>query len=86
MSWLEKIHVEDRAKIDTVQNYLIRLGIKPSMHLWEISIFPQNNVTIRKLKIINILLEDHKILIFKVIYVKSSFTIPTQKNQKICFH
>ena len=23
MSWLEKIYVEDRAKIDTVQDYLI---------------------------------------------------------------
>ena len=53
MSWLEKIHVEDRAKMDTVQDYLIKLGIKPRIHLWEISIFPLNNVIVRPIEIMN---------------------------------
>ena len=35
MSWLEKIHVEDRAKIDTVQDYLIKLGLKEKCTLFD---------------------------------------------------
>ena len=31
-------------RLDTVQDFLIKLGIKPGMHLWEIKNFPQNNV------------------------------------------
>ena len=46
----EKIYVEDRAKIDTVQDYLVKLGIKPSMHLWEISILSLNNAFVRPTK------------------------------------
>ena len=40
--------------------------MKPCMHLLEISSFLLNNVTIRLTKIMNNLLEDLKILIFKV--------------------
>ena len=40
-------------KIDTVQDFLIKLGIKPHMHLWEISIFSLNNVSFRPTKIMN---------------------------------
>ena len=35
----------------TVQDILIKLGIKPLMHLWEISIFSLNNI--KPTKIIN---------------------------------
>ena len=30
--------------VDTVQDFLIKFGIKPRMHLWEISIFSLNNI------------------------------------------
>ena len=39
--------------LDTVQDFLIMLGIKPCMHLWEISIFSLNNVIVRPIKIMN---------------------------------
>ena len=34
-------------KVDTIPDFLIKLGIKPRMHLWEISIFSVNNVIVR---------------------------------------
>ena len=37
--------------LDTVQDFLIKLGIKPHMHLWEINIFSLNNVIVRPTKI-----------------------------------
>ena len=37
--------------IDTVQDFLIKLGIKSRLHLWEISIFSLNNVIVRPTKI-----------------------------------
>ena len=39
--------------VDTVQDFLIKLGIKPCMHLWEISILSLNNVIVRPTKIMN---------------------------------
>ena len=39
--------------IETVQDFLIKLDIKPLMHLLEISIFSLNNVIIRLTKIMN---------------------------------
>ena len=39
--------------LDTVQDFLIKLGIKPRMHLWEISILSLNNVIVRPTKIMN---------------------------------
>ena len=53
---------------DTIQDFLCKLGMKPHMHLVEISIFSLNNVTVRLTKIMNNLLEHLKILIFKVIF------------------
>ena len=40
-------------KLDTVQYFLIKLGIKALMHLWEISIFSLNHVIVRPTKIKN---------------------------------
>ena len=53
--------------VDTVQDFLIELDMKPCMHLVEISIFSLNNVTVRLTKIMNNFLEHLKIRIFKVI-------------------
>ena len=39
--------------VDTVQDFLIKLGIKPRMHVWEISILSLNNVIVRPTKILN---------------------------------
>ena len=55
-------------ELETVQDFLIKLGIKPLMHLLEISIFSLNNDIIRLTKIMNNLVKDLKILIFKVIF------------------
>ena len=41
------------ARLDTVQDFLIKLSIKPRMHLWEISIFSLNNGIVRPTKIMN---------------------------------
>ena len=42
-----------RAQVDTVQDFLIKLGIKPRMHLLEIGIFSLNHVIVRATKIMN---------------------------------
>ena len=39
--------------LETVQNFLIKLGIKPHLHLWEMSISSLNNDIIRPMKIMN---------------------------------
>ena len=39
--------------LETVQDFLIKLDIKPLMHLLEISIFLLNNVILRPTKIMN---------------------------------
>ena len=54
--------------METVQDFLIKLGIKPLMHLLEISIFSQTDDLVRPTKIMNNLVKDLKILSFKVIF------------------
>ena len=54
--------------LETVQDFLIKLGIKPRMHILEISIFSLNHVIVRPTKIMNNLLKDCKIRTFKVIF------------------
>ena len=54
--------------LESFQDFLFELDMKPCMHLLEISIFSLNNVTIRLTKIMNNLLKHLKILIFKVIF------------------
>ena len=39
-------------RIDTIQDFLCKLGMKPHMHLVEISIFSLNHVITRPIKII----------------------------------
>ena len=60
--------VSSRAWLETIQDFLINLGIKPLMHLLEISIFSLNNDPVRLTRIMNNLVKDLKILSFKVIF------------------
>ena len=46
--------------IDTIQDLLSKLGMKPQMHLVEISIFSLNHVIVRPTKIIKDLREASK--------------------------
>ena len=55
-------------QIETVQDFLIKLGVKPLMHLLEISIFSLNIDLGRLTKIMNNVVKDLKILSFKVIF------------------
>ena len=43
----------DCHSLDTVQDFFIKLGIKPGMHLWKIGILSLNNVIFRPTKIMN---------------------------------
>ena len=54
--------------LESVQDFLIKLDIKPLMHLLEISFFSLNNDLVRLAKIMNNLVKDLKILSFKVIF------------------
>ena len=78
-------YLSGTAKLETVQDFLIKLDIKPLMHLLEISIFSLNNDLIRLTKIMNNLVKDLKILSFKVLFqclklVKSFQKIFSVKN------
>ena len=55
--------------LESVQDFLIKLDMKPCMHLVEISIFSLNHVIVRLTKIMNNLLEHLKIHTFKVIFL-----------------
>ena len=57
-----------RCTLDYVQDFLIKLDIKPVIHLLEISIFSLNDDLVRLTKIMNNLVKDLKILSFKVIF------------------
>ena len=54
--------------VETVQDFLIKLDMKPLVHLLEITIFSLNNDLVRLTKIMNDLVKDLKILSFKVIF------------------
>ena len=57
----------DHCLLETLQDFLIKLDIKPLMHLLVISIFSLNNDLVRLTKIMDNLVKDLKILSFKVI-------------------
>ena len=54
--------------LGTVQDFLIKLGIKPCMHVLKISLFSLNHVIVRPIKIMNNHLKICKIGTFKVIF------------------
>jgi hypothetical protein len=58
----------NRYILETVQDFLIKLGIKPLMHPLKISIFSLNIDIVRLTKIMNNIVKDVKILSFKVIF------------------
>ena len=68
--------------LETVQDFLIKLGIKPLMHLLEINIFSLNYVIVRLTKIMNNLLEHLKIRTFKVIFLCEKLVEYFQKRKK----
>ena len=55
-----------RCKLESFQDLLIELDMKPRMHLVEVSIYSLNNVAVRLTKIMNNFLEHLNIL--KVIF------------------
>ena len=57
------------APLECVQDFLIKLDMKPCMHLVEMSFFSLNHVIIRLTKIMSNLLEHLKIRTFKVIFL-----------------
>ena len=54
--------------LDTIQDFLIKLGIKPHLHILKIIIFSLNHVIVRPTKIMNNPLKVFKICTFKVIF------------------
>ena len=71
-SWLGKkiFFMESLAcALESVQDFLIKLDMKPCMHLVEISIFSLNHVIVRLTKIMNNLVEYLKIYSFEVIFL-----------------
>ena len=62
-------HETDQVGIlETVQDFLCKLGMKPQMHLVKTIIFSLYHVIVGPTKIIKNPLKDHRILIFKVIF------------------
>ena len=55
-------------RLETVQDFCLKLWIKPLMHILEINIFSLNHVIIRRTKIMNNLLKVCKICTFKAIF------------------
>ena len=54
--------------LDNVQDFLIKLVIKPRLHILKISIFSLNHVILRPTKIMNNLLKVCKICTFQLIF------------------
>ena len=61
--------VDWMAGVENFQDFLIKLDIKPLMHLLKISIFSLNKDIVRLTKIMNNLVKDCKIRTFKVIFL-----------------
>ena len=55
--------------LDTVQDFLIKLGIKPRLHILKVSIFSLNHVIVRLTKIMNNLLGHLKTFTLKVSFL-----------------
>ena len=69
--------------LETTQDFLIKLDIKPLMHLLKISIFSLNNDIIRLTKIMNNLLKHLQIRIFKVIFLCLKLVKSFQKKNSM---
>ena len=62
--------------VDTVQDLLIKLGIKPHLHILKISIFSLNHLIVRPTKVMNNLLKVCKICTSKGIFRHQKSTKP----------
>ena len=62
------IYLVKNCRLETFQDFSIKLDIEPLMHLLKISIFSLNSDIIRLTKIMNNLVKDCKIRTFKVIF------------------
>ena len=80
MSFFCLFSVHGTCIVETVQDFLIKLDIKPLMHLLKISILSLNNDSIRLTKIMNKLVKDCKTRTFKVIFQCLKLVISFQKN------
>ena len=67
-------------RVETVQDFLIKLDIKPQVRLLEISIFSLNNDLVRLTKLMNNPVKDLKILRFKVIFKRLKLVNLSKKN------
>ena len=70
-------------RLETVQDFLIELDIKPLMHLLQISIFSLNNDLVRLSKIMSNLVKDLKILSFKFIFYCLKLVESFQKKNSL---
>ena len=61
--------------LDTIQDFSCKLGMKPGVHLLEISIYSLCHVIVRPTKIIKDLLKDHKFC-----FSKSFFSVKNRLN------
>ena len=67
--------------LDAIQDLFCKFGMKPHVHLVEISIFSLNHVIIRLTKIMNNFLKHLKIRTFKVFFcVKNCSNLSEKKN------
>ena len=60
--------ISKQKDLETVQDFLITLGIKPSLHILKIIICSLNHVIVRPTKIMNNIPKVCKICTFKVIF------------------
>ena len=59
------------APVESVEDFLIKLDMKPCMHIVETSIFSLKHVIVRLTKIMNNLLEHFRFCTFKIIFLCS---------------
>ena len=66
--------------VESVQDFLMQLDMKPCVHLVEISIFSLNHVIVRLTIIMNNLFKHLKIRTFKVIFLCQKLVESFQKK------
>ena len=78
--WKAVLSIAVTLKVESVQDFLSKLDMKPCVHLVEISIFSLNHAIIRLTKIMNNLLKHLKIRTFKVIFLCQKLVESFQKK------
>ena len=75
------IQLDIACTVESFQDFLIKLDIKPRMYLVEIRIFSLNNVTVRLTKILNNLLEHLKIRTSKSFFCVKNWSNLSEKKK-----